>query len=83
MKKLSAKEANRLARNYPLSVCWNDEDQVPGLALSTQDAGIKKTLQHSGTFPKDKICYYARTDPRHRIVDSPRQFGPLCQRPQR
>ena len=36
MKKLSAKEATRLARNYPLSVRWSDEDQVfvgsiPGL----------------------------------------------------
>ncbi len=36
MKKLSAKEAARLARNYPLSVRWSDEDQVfigsiPGL----------------------------------------------------
>ncbi len=36
MKKISAKEAIRLARNYPLSVRWSDEDQVfvgsiPGL----------------------------------------------------
>ncbi|MEY3895561.1 MAG: hypothetical protein RLZZ214_1080 [Verrucomicrobiota bacterium] len=36
MKKLSAKEATRLARNYPLNVRWSDEDQVfigsiPGL----------------------------------------------------
>jgi DNA-binding transcriptional regulator YiaG len=36
MKKISAKEATRLARNYPLSVRWSDEDQVfvgsiPGL----------------------------------------------------
>lgn len=36
MKKLSDKEAARLARNYPLSVRWSDEDQVfigsiPGL----------------------------------------------------
>lgn len=36
MKKLSDKEATRLARNYPLSVRWSDEDQVfigsiPGL----------------------------------------------------
>ena len=36
MKKLSAKEASRLARNYPLNVRWSDEDQVfigsiPGL----------------------------------------------------
>ena len=36
MIKLSAKEANRLARNYPLSVRWSDEDRVfvgsiPGL----------------------------------------------------
>lgn len=36
MKKISAKEASRLARNYPLSVRWSDEDQVfvgsiPGL----------------------------------------------------
>lgn len=36
MKKISAKEAGRLARNYPLSVRWSDEDQVfvgsiPGL----------------------------------------------------
>jgi DNA-binding transcriptional regulator YiaG len=34
--KISAKEATRLARNYPLSVRWSDEDQVfvgsiPGL----------------------------------------------------
>ncbi|NQX02304.1 hypothetical protein HQ447_16720 [bacterium] len=34
--KISAKEAARLARNYPLSVRWSDEDQVfvgsvPGL----------------------------------------------------
>ncbi len=28
MKKISAKEATRLARNYPLSVRWSDEDQV-------------------------------------------------------
>jgi len=36
MKKISAKEATRLARNYPLSVRWSDEDKVfvgsiPGL----------------------------------------------------
>ena len=36
MRKISAKEATRLARNYPLSVRWSDEDQVfvgsiPGL----------------------------------------------------
>jgi DNA-binding transcriptional regulator YiaG len=36
MKKITAKEATRLARNYPLSVRWSDEDQVfvgsvPGL----------------------------------------------------
>lgn len=36
MKKISAKEATRLARNYRLSVRWSDEDQVfvgsiPGL----------------------------------------------------
>ena len=36
MKKLSDKEATRLARNYPLNVRWSDEDQVfigsiPGL----------------------------------------------------
>lgn len=36
MKKISAKETTRLARNYPLSVRWSDEDQVfvgsiPGL----------------------------------------------------
>ncbi len=36
MKKLSAKQAARLARNYPLSVRWSDEDQafvgsIPGL----------------------------------------------------
>jgi len=36
MKKISAKEATRLARNYPLSVRWSDEDQafvgsIPGL----------------------------------------------------
>jgi predicted RNase H-like HicB family nuclease len=36
MKKLSAKEATRLARNYPLSVRWSEEDQsfigsIPGL----------------------------------------------------
>ena len=28
MKKISAKDATRLARNYPLSVRWSDEDQV-------------------------------------------------------
>lgn len=38
MKKLSDKEATRLARNYPLSVRWSDEDQVfigsiPGLVV--------------------------------------------------
>lgn len=37
MKKISSKEAARIARNYPLSVRWSDEDQVfvgsiPGLA---------------------------------------------------
>lgn len=36
MKKISAKEVTRLARNYPLNVRWSDEDQVfvgsiPGL----------------------------------------------------
>ena len=36
MKKISAQEATRLARNYPLSVRWSDEDQlfvgsIPGL----------------------------------------------------
>lgn len=36
MKKISAEEITRLARNYPLSVLWSDEDQVfigsiPGL----------------------------------------------------
>lgn len=36
MKKILVKEASRLARNYPLSVRWSDEDQVfvgsiPGL----------------------------------------------------
>ena len=28
MKKMHAKEVSRLARNYPLSVRWSDEDQV-------------------------------------------------------
>lgn len=36
MKKISAKQAARLARNYPLSVRWSDEDRafvgsIPGL----------------------------------------------------
>jgi DNA-binding transcriptional regulator YiaG len=36
MKKISARQASRLARNYPLSVRWSDEDQafvgsIPGL----------------------------------------------------
>ncbi len=36
MKKIHAKKVSRLARNYPLSVRWSDEDQVfigsiPGL----------------------------------------------------
>ncbi len=65
MKKISAKEATRLARNYPLSVRWSDEDQVfvgsiPGLVGECCHGDtpeqvipqLKASLRHSAFIPE-------------------------------